>query len=335
MPDIDLDVTASHWPVSWKARDLAVSTTLDGGFVARRRAATWQSSGSLRAIPFEATGGPLHEERLALSDLAAQWSLAVGPDGISVDRLEASSDLGKVSVVLPDLADTARPARVEGTVDLVAVSRQIPRTLGLDGPTSLRTGKAQFLAVSKPSGDRSEWQVDASLADLAWSGAEGGVHAESSPVVLSGRATYRAEGRRLDVADLSLNTRFGSMRAAGRVEGLGGPVNADLSGTFNPDWPYLEKALAARTDPVAKLVGKPSAFRLKAAAPDSVVADFGISLTQADLFGMKLGPAPVTAHYRDGRLSIDPIRSQINGGDLQLDPTVDLQAEGGPVAPSR
>ena len=131
---------------------------------------------------------------LELADLAAEWSVSVGPDGWSIDRLEATSPLGHLSAVVPDLVDASRPARIEGEVDLAAVARQLPKAFGLGAGTSIEAGTARLVAVSKPGGDRSEWTVDAKLADLSWAGQDGVRHREASPVSLSGRATYHPDG---------------------------------------------------------------------------------------------------------------------------------------------
>ncbi len=334
--DIDLNVTLSHWPVATRGAGMELAATLDGDFSIHRQDGVWRSGGSVRSGGLEATGEAFRGDTFALADLAAEWSIAVGKDGWSIDRLEARSNLARVSAILPDLADATRPGRIEGEADLASLARQLPRALGLGDGTLIKEGKARLLATSKPGGDRSEWTVDARLSDLAWSGTDGVVGREPSPVALTGRATYQLEGRRLDVAELALVTRYGSARASGRLEGLDGPLVLDLAGTIDPDWAGLAKILAEQVDPRAKLAGKPAPFHLKVArerpnGSTSLAADLGVDLTEADLFGMRLGPAPVVGHYRDGKLAIDPIESRINGGRLRLEPVVDLEARGGPV----
>ena len=335
VPDLDLEVSLRHWPIAAKAEGLDVSAGVDGDFSAHRTEGRWRSGGTLHAAEFKAAGQPLKGDQLALANLAAEWSIARGPDGWSIDRLEATSPLGRLSAVVPDLADFSRAAQIEGHVDLAAVARQLPGLFGLVEGASVESGTARLVASSKSGGDRSEWSVDAKLADLAWKDRGGAHRPEGTPLSLLGRATYRPEGHRLDVAELALTTRYGSIRAYGTLDGLNGPLNLDISGTLAPDWDALTTLLADRLEPGAKVSGRPSPFHLKGQLHDvrgaeGLQAVLGVELREADLFGMRLGPSSIMARARDGRLTIDPIETKLNGGRLHLEPVVELDAAGGP-----
>lgn len=329
MPELGLTCAIVRWPFALNVAGSELSATLDGDLSVGRHEGRWTSGGTLKARGLEAAGRKFEE---VASGLAAEWNVAVGRDGWSVDRLELTGGVGRVSAVVPDLADASRPARIEADLDLAPVVRMLARDGDLGGPASVEAGKVRLVAVSRPGGDRAEWTLTADLSDLAWKDASGALRRESNPVNLAGRATYRPDGRRLDVAEFALTTKYGSLRAGGQLSGLGAdPLSAELTGTIAPNWEAVAKVLTDRVDPHAKLVGRAAPFRLKVAPGRGLEADLGVELIEADLFGMRLGPTPVSAHYRDERLSFDPIESTINGGRLHLEPVVQLDAAGGPL----
>lgn len=336
VPDLDFDVSLQNWPIVSKIEGVDLSAAVGGDFSIRRTDGRWLSAGSLRGHELKATWKPLQGDDLVLADLAAEWSIAGAPGGWSIDRLEATCPLGRLSAVVPDLAEVSRSARIEGQVDLAALARQLPHAFDLDRATSIEAGMARFVVVSRPDGDRAAWSVDANLADIAWRGQDGIHRLEGSPISLAGRATYHPEGRRFELAELALATHYGAIRGRGRLEGHDGPYRLDLAGEIAPNWETLTAFLADRVEAGAKLSGKSSSFRVTGTLDDSrpfadLEAVLGLELTEADLFGMQLGPSSIVARARDGRLAVDPIESTLNGGRLHLEPVVDLDAEGGPL----
>jgi hypothetical protein len=333
--DLVVEVSTKRWPLKAGRDSLVLQASLDGDFSARRVAGRWQSRGGVRAEGFRLSGEALKGDVVDLATVATEWSIAQrGAGGWTIERFEATAPLGRVSATVPDPAGSIQTAKLEGQIDLPSLFRQLPRTLSVEGLNEIESGTARLSAVATTRGEQSDWTLDATIADISWRG--GGPGNQASPVSLKGRATYSPEAGRLDLADLDLSSRYGRIHGAGRLDGHNGPFRYELSGSIDPEWDALAKRLAERVEPGAKLSGEPAPFRLKGTTggPDpwhALELDLGIRLTAADVFGMKLGPTPVSIHARDGRLVVDPIDSTLNEGRVHLEPVVDLDGAGGPV----
>ncbi len=334
-PDLGVEVSAVRWPLTAGRDSLVVRTKLDGDFSARRLGGRWRSRGAVRAEGFRLFGEALKGDAIDLANVATEWSIAQRDSGEwSIERLEATAPVGHLSAVVPAAADSTQTAKIEGELDLPAVFHQLPRALSFEGLSGIETGAARFSAVAAPRGQGSDWTLDASITDVAWRG-DGQRH-QAPPVSLTGRAAYQPDGRRLDLTDVDLSSRYGAIHATGRFDGLDGPLRYEVSGSIEPAWDALTKLLAERVEPGARLSGEPAPFSLKGTTqgPDSrpsLELDLGVRLTAADVFGMTLGPTPVSFHARDGGLIVDPIDSTLNEGRIHAEPTIDLNGAGGPV----
>ncbi len=333
--DLVVEVSTRKWPLKAGRDSLTLRASLDGDFTARRVVGRWQSKGQLRADGFALSGEALKGDAVELSTVAAEWSIAQrGTGGWTVDRLEATAPIGRVSAVVPDPGGSAQTAQIEGQIDLPSLFRQLPRTLSFEGLSEIESGTARLSAVATSRGAESDWSLDATVADVSWRGA--GQANPVPPVVVKGRATYSPEAGRLDIAGLELSSRYGRIHGEGRLDDRDGPVRYELSGSIEPAWDALQKLLAERVEPGAKLSGGPAPFRLQGATGGTdpwraVELDLGVRLTGADVFGMKLGPTPVSLHAREGRIAVDPIDSTLNDGRVHLEPVVELDGTGGPV----
>jgi translocation and assembly module TamB len=84
-------------------------------------------------------------------------------------------------------------------------------------------------------------------------------------------------------------------------------------------------------EPKARFQGGPRPFHVKgplagsslAAILKGLDAELGIDLASADAFGLKLGPVPVVIRCGGGNVTIDPIKSTLNNGTVDLKPIVD------------
>jgi hypothetical protein len=335
-PELGVDVAIGHWPVTAGHDSIVARMSLDGEFSARRVAGRWQSKGSVRADGLHVLGRALQGDEIDLSSVETAWSVAQrGSGGWAVERLEATSAIGRLSAVMPDAIDASHTAKIEGQLDLPSLFRQLPRTLSVEGLSAIESGTARLSAVGASHGDGTEWTLDATIADVAWRG-EGPERRHAPPVSVTGRASYHPEARSIDLAKLDLSTHYGAIHGVGRIEELDGPFRFELSGSIEPAWDTVTKLLSERVEPGARLSGEPAPFRLKGTArgPDAWRAlelEMGLRLTGADVFGMKLGPTPVSLRARDGRLAVAPIDSTLNEGRIHVEPVVDLEGAGGPV----
>jgi translocation and assembly module TamB len=150
------------------------------------------------------------------------------------------------------------------------------------------------------------------------------------PTSLALRAHYAPGSDRLDLTELTVSTRYGTLDASGKVEEASGDAVVDLKGVVSPD--------AARVEPGARVTGKPRAFRATgplgggdSSAWKGLDAEVGFDLVGADVYGMKLGPAPVVLRAKRGQLVFDPISTTLNEGHIRLEPEIDLDAPRGPV----
>ena len=311
-PTLAIDGTYERWNVpAGTPPDLAV--TLAGGqwpwaIEAKDVASTGRLDGWLK---FARKGGRWDSEgRLSLLDLNAQGPRLKG-DRLKFDRVtgawDVSANAGKFAIRRLDLTapvgtvatDGGETPRVRGTLDLAALATRLPHALGL------------------PEGMRPEPEMPRLRFD----------------------ATYRPEADRIDLAELVLASRYGTLEASGSLSDLRGDQMADLRGTLTPDWNAINARLADRVEPGARVTGKPRGVTLRGSlgrvaregALKAIDAEIGIELTGADLYGMKLGPTPIVLRARDGALTLDPIETTLNAGTIHLGPVLALDDKDGPA----
>lgn len=151
------------------------------------------------------------------------------------------------------------------------------------------------------------------------------------------RGTYRGDGDRIDLSEIVLSSPIATLEASGRIDDLGGLRLADLEGRLVPDWKALNARLQREVEPGARVDGRPGPVHLRGSLADDGSGDwlegldavFGFSMTGADVYGLKLGPAPIAARFRGGELSVEPIRTSLNGGTIRLDPAIIRDQTGG------
>ncbi len=157
------------------------------------------------------------------------------------------------------------------------------------------------------------------------------------PESLSVRARYATEEDRLAISEFTVATRYGILDASGQVDDPAGARRVDLKGTVAPDFAALTSWMAARIEPGAKVEGRPRAFRLagtlgggaKGGLAGDVEGEAGFDLTGLDVYGMKLGSAPVVLRAAGGKVRFEPISTTLNEGHIRLEPEVDLDDPAG------
>lgn len=159
---------------------------------------------------------------------------------------------------------------------------------------------------------------------------------EGPPVKLALLGTYQPEADALAVEQLTVGHRYGTAQATGRIDDLKGRRRADLRGTVSPAWDAIEAALHESVEPTARLAGRARPFRLAgplaAASLGELVrgldAEAGLDLTEAQVFGLAFGPAPIVVRCRGGQVRVEPIATTVNGGRLDLRPEVQIGPAG-------
>jgi hypothetical protein len=144
------------------------------------------------------------------------------------------------------------------------------------------------------------------------------------------KLAYDSQTDRVDLSGLDLSLPLIRIRGGGTVAGLTADRAVDLRGTIEPDWDALQKMLAKKIEPNARLAGRAKGWAITGTLPTLQVSEWsrtlegeaGVELEQVDVFGMRLSRTAVVARFRNGELIIDPIDSTLNGGPLHLEPSL-------------
>ena len=324
-PDLTATFRATRWPLAGQVSGIELAAELGGRVRITRTADALKVDALTDLASIRADGPALKGDTLRLASLAVECSLG-GSGGVwSVDHFAARSPLGNLTgaMMSPD-----EPVRLAGTIDLAAIAAQLPHAIGLRDGVKVNRGTATIDVATRPGAARSEWAVDGKigLADLSCTVDGTTRDGAKIPISMTTRSVYNGDRRSLQVDAFEVATPYGSAQASGNLSA----TSVDLTGTISPDWSTMTKILADRVEPGAKLMGGPHGFRIKRVG-DSLDVEAGLSITEADLFGMKLGATPIVVHAKGGTVTIDPIATTLNEGRLTLAPRLDMDAPGGPT----
>ena len=127
--ELSLALKADRWPWEYKTAELAAQGALDGTIEVAQNTGQISLAGDVKVIDLKATGSRLAGDQVQLEAVAAAWKVSRQNDIWKADRLEVTSGLGVVkgSGSYPPRDDAG--LRLEGSLDLAALARQIPRTL--------------------------------------------------------------------------------------------------------------------------------------------------------------------------------------------------------------
>jgi translocation and assembly module TamB len=153
------------------------------------------------------------------------------------------------------------------------------------------------------------------------------------PCGLALRAAYEAQSGRLNVAALTATSRYGSTAVSGKIDDLTGLLNADLGGVLTIDKATLDALVASAIAPDARVSARVRPFHIRGPLSGDVIrgidVEGGLEIDGAEAAGMKLGPARVVAKLSGGKVAIEPIRSTLNGGVVEIVSSVTLEEPGG------
>lgn len=218
--------------------------------------------------------------------------------------------------------------------DVAALARSLRTAEAARDNTLAGRWSARATAESLDDGTRLAGKID--LPQLSWGAAEASSRRQEGPISLTWTARRPTASDRLDVSEVVFASPYATLEGSGRIEELNGRRLADLRGRLTPDWKVINTMLAERVEPRARLSGQAREWRLRGTlSGDSSVGpvepiegDFGFELDDLDIYGLHMGKTPIVVRSREGRLSIDPIDTTLNGGRLRLAPEVKFE-EGG------
>lgn len=349
---LDLTVTgqpgASQWPDAW---DMALVSVAASG-----------ASGRVELRPTGESVGVTARFASDLAGLDPTQRVEVSLDGSwTGSRRRLACDRVAARVLVPDAPprfEVAARGEYDGSAGSIRFD-PIPGPGSTSGPIRLApaglrvTGLGGDLATLRVEGGFEGDMPTASSPTEHWSarvfatgdeagfrfGTRASTDASTGPGVGSVQFAGRYDRAEDRVALLELEGRssFGVLTGTGGMTDLAGSRRFDLQGQVKPDYAAITAWLASAVEPGAKINGGSRPFRLAGVlgGPDplgSVVGEVGFDLIQADIYGMKLGPAPVVVRAKDGQILVDPISTTLNEGHIRLEPEiVPRDATGAPV----
>jgi translocation and assembly module TamB len=226
--EISIAVRGNDWPLTFERAGLAATGRLHGAVDLRHVAGSWSAEGDATLREVVISGKRLRGDQLALNEVKAAWSVAESPGGLTVRKLAVTSPVGSIQSegTIPPSAD--RPSRIEGTLDLAAIARQLPRALGLRKDLTLDSGSAVVRMDSRTAADRRNWDVEAKVTGLK---AHDGQRELSFDEPATVRAAIEERGNLIDVRSLSVTTSFLNVTGQGDLDrGLALTGELDLAG---------------------------------------------------------------------------------------------------------
>jgi len=235
-------------------------------------------------------------------EAARTGGIDLGADGVRVSGLTGSGGLRVDVGLVGDVAALAPWLR--------------------SAPEALR-GRWSARGSGRPADDGLHLAARLDVEGLAWGTDR---DRDGEPVGLAVRALVPREGGRVDLSELVVKSRYATLDASGRVDDPGGRRLAELTGTLTPDWGVMNAWLTAHVEPGARVAGEPRAVRVKAPLDatwrDALDGEVGVSLTAAEVYGLKIGAAEIALRARAGGLTVEPIDTTVNGGKLHVEAKV-------------
>lgn len=226
-PDLSLTVVGAHWPIAGSASGTHVQGTLNGSLKASRAAGKWATTGDAKLLDLGVSGPALAGDKLAFDALSGVWDLDNAGGAWTVRKLGVVSPVGTLSAVGSVAAGgSAVPdARLEGVIDLAALSKQVPHTLRLKEGLTLEHGSARVLVQVKTEGDVQKATVEANVSDLV-ARDPSRTFTLSDPAAVSAHASRT--GEKVSVETLSVKTAFLDVTGSGNLD-----KGVKLSGTVD------------------------------------------------------------------------------------------------------
>ncbi len=177
---------------------------------------------------------------------------------------------------------------------------------------------------------------DLQAVDRLWAAYAGaGAYGLDGPCGLAIKGAYQAGTGRLDLADVTVTSRYGSAAVQGKIDDPAGLCNADLNGILTIDKGTLDNLVASAIAPDARLKASVRPFHVRGPLSGDLMrrieAEGGLDIEGAEAAGLKLGQARVIARLSGGQVVVEPIRSTLSGGVVEILCGMTLDEAGGAI----
>lgn len=214
-----VDVKAEHWPWAVTVPGLESAGKLDGQLTLGREAGNWTMAGDLGLLNVDATGSRLAGDQLRLDRVHGSWNVTASDGTWVIHRLDLNSPLGSVKASGQRTASAKAVAKASGTLDLAALSKQLPHVLRLRDGITLERGSADVQIESRDDptrqGQKPGWDIKAKISDLEAQDHERHFTLRE-PATLTGRLS--AQGQGFAVEQLAVRTAFLNVTGQGDVD---------------------------------------------------------------------------------------------------------------------
>ena len=297
----------------------------------------------------KSAGGVWTADRLSLGLLrASNWGPGVAPDQAIRWEGKGRYDLGQDELFVASLSSPPRPPTefetwITGNQELHASGLKSPGKAQIDfaaqadlssigrwlAPKDPPWG-GQVDALVRARRDQELWNLGLKLEvhDAERTALDGSKMGVPGSMVVAANGGYESRSDRLQLTELTLKAPYLQLEGAGSVHDVTVQPRLDLKGSLNPDWAAIQSLLTQKVEPKARIAGRSRAWRLTGTTDGmpgidhmgSLEGDIGVQIDAIDVFGMRLNAVPVVLRSAAGRLTIDPIDSQLNGGVFHLEP---------------
>lgn len=221
LADLGVSIQGKQWPVALDSLELAGSGVFEGEIEARREASHWATRGDATLDALDLGGTRLSGDHLRLDGLKAGWEATESPEGWNLGRLDLSSPLGNLRGLGEFSTSAARPdaieGRIEGTLDLAAIARQLPKALAIRPDVTIDQGTAALTIRSDLQDGSTRIEISAKVADLRARRGDR-TYSQSQPATL-GATVSRDTGGAYRLREFSAVTPFLQANASPTEEG--------------------------------------------------------------------------------------------------------------------
>jgi len=195
-------------------------------------------NGDVKAKDLDITGTPLKGDRLQTSDLDINTTLSQGKEKIDIQNLQIKSDWASASASgtvpttsksIGDLLSAKSNYSLKGkfNCDLAAISKQMPKTLGLKEGMQLTSGQLNgSVDTSTKAGGQKQIQANATISAMEGT-VEGKKIALSQPMQAVAQISSDQAGINFDKVDVSAS--FAKINCAGNTKSLKYSAQADIA----------------------------------------------------------------------------------------------------------
>ncbi len=215
--ELVLAIKGDRWPWAYARPGMDARGIFGGTIDARRDLGKWTLVGDVQLHDLVASGSALAGDSPRLETVSAVWKADKTDEDWVVDRLVLVSPVGAIMAAgsMPPVG--GRGAHVEGSLDLAALAKQIPRTMRLHEDIRVQKGSVQLRADVK--GDAAtKGQTIRATARLTGLEAKRGdqVLAFRDPATLAARLHRRTDD--LTLEELEIETPFLTATGKGNVD---------------------------------------------------------------------------------------------------------------------